>query len=90
MRLGGIGLNPKDDILDPEFFQGDPGGQHGDFFVAGGEGRVGQIGGEEPEAAGPVLLGRRAAAAEVVMEEAVEKILGGGVARDRPGPSTVS
>ena len=27
------------------------------------------------------MLGRRAAAAEVVMEEAVEKILGGGIAR---------
>ena len=31
VRLDRIGLNPKDDILDPEFFGGDPGGQHGDF-----------------------------------------------------------
>ena len=80
VRLGGIGLNPKDDILDPEFFGGDPGGQHGDFLVAGGEGRVGQIDGEKTEAARPVLLGRRPAPAEMVMEKAVEEILGGGVA----------
>ena len=81
MRLRGIGLNPKDDILHAQFFQGDPGSQQGDFLVAGGESRIGQIGGEKPEAARPVLLRRRAAAAEVVMEEAVEKILGGRVAR---------
>ena len=56
MRFGGIGLNPKDAILDPEFFGGDPGGQHGDFLVAGGEGRVGQICGEKTEAARPVFL----------------------------------
>ena len=80
VRLGRIGLNPEDDILDPEFFQGDPGGQHGDFLVVGGEGRVGQIRAEKPEAARPVLLDRRPAAAEVVMEKAVEKILGGRVA----------
>ena len=69
MRLSGIGLNPKDDILDPEFFQGDPGGEQGDFLVARREGRIGQIGGEEPEAARPVFLGRRPPAAEVVMGE---------------------
>ena len=80
VRLGRIGLNPKDDILDPEFFQGDPGGQHGDFLVVGGEGRVGQTGAEKPEAARPVFLDRRPAAAEMVMEKAVEKILGGRVA----------
>ena len=28
MRLSGIGLNPKHDILNQEFFQGDPCGQH--------------------------------------------------------------
>ena len=80
MRLGRIGLNPEDDILDPEFFQGDPGGQHGDFLVVGGEGCVGQTGAEETEAARPVLLDRRSPPAEVVMEKAVEEILGGGVA----------
>ena len=80
VRRDRVGLNPEDDILDPEFFGGDPGGQHGDFLVGGGEGRVGQIGAEKAEAARPVLLGRRPAAAEVVMEKAVEEILGGRVA----------
>ena len=80
VRFGGIRLNPKDDILDPEFFQGDPGREQGDFLVAGGEGRVGQIGAEKTEAARPVFLGRRPPSAEVVMEKAVEEILGGRVA----------
>ena len=80
VRLSGIGLNPKHDILDPEFFQGDSGGEHGDFLVVVGEGRVGQIGAEKTEAAGPVFLGRRPPSAEVVVEKAVEEILGGGVA----------
>ena len=80
VRRDRVGLNPEDDILDPEFFSGDSGGQHGDFFVGGGEGCVGQIGAEKAEAARPVLLGRRPAPAEVVMKKAVEEILGGGVA----------
>ena len=77
----GLAWNPEDDIFDPEFFGGDSGGQHGDFLVAGGEGRVGQIAMlRKTEAARPVFLGRRPAATEVVMEKAVEKILGGRVA----------
>ena len=56
VRLDRIGLNPKDDIFDPEFFGGDPGGQQGDCPVAGGEGRVGQIDAEKTEAARPVFL----------------------------------
>ena len=68
------------DIFHAQFFQGDPGGQHGNFLVGGDEGRVGQIGAEETEAARPVLLGRRPAASEVVMKKAVEEIFGGGVA----------
>ena len=80
MRRLRLGLNPDLDILDPAFLARDAGGQHGDLIAASGEGGIGEIGGEEAETAGPVFLRGRGPSAVVVVEEAVQEILGGRVA----------
>ena len=77
------GVDAEHDLLDLELGVGGAGRHGGDLGAVTRERGVRQLGREEPEAPGPVLLDRGAAARIEIGDEPVQEILGRGIERIR-------
>ena len=81
VRRFGRRVDAEHDLLDLEFGVGGPGGHGGDFGAVPLERGIRELGLQEPEAPGPVLLDGGAAARVEVVDEPVEEVLGRGIER---------